>query len=132
LDGGTNDTTDMFNLMREAVGLQRASRLSATTPPTVAQVLRMATLGGAEVLGLEREIGSLTPGKRADLIVIDPEAANFAPKVDWPSQIVFNGQPRNVETVIVGGRLLKARGKVLGISEAVLVEQAERLRKPLD
>ncbi|WP_226470319.1 amidohydrolase family protein [Luteimonas panaciterrae] len=132
LDGGTNDTTDMFNLMRAAVGLQRASRLSATTPPTVAQVLRMATLGGAEVLGLEHEIGSLTPGKRADLIVIDPEAANFAPKVDWPSQIVFNGQPRNVETVIVGGRLLKARGKVLGISEAVWVEQAERLRKPLD
>ena len=56
----------------------------------------MATLGGAEVLGIADKVGSLTPGKKADIIILDPATVNFAPQVDWVSQIVLNGQPRNV------------------------------------
>ncbi len=114
LDGGTNDTSDMFNDMRAAVGLQRAQSTDPARYPTPADVLRMATLGGAEALGLEREIGSLTPGKKADLQVIDPQALNFAPKVDWTSQLVFNTQPVNVQWVFVNGVALKKDGKVVG------------------
>jgi 5-methylthioadenosine/S-adenosylhomocysteine deaminase len=79
LDGGTNDTTDMFNTMRVAVGLQRAKSLDPHVAPTVSEVLRAATLGGAETLDMESQIGSLTPGKQADVIVIDPRMLNFAP-----------------------------------------------------
>ncbi len=113
IDGGTNDTTDMFNDMRAAVGLQRAVSTDPTRFPQPADVLRMATLGGAEALGLDAEIGSLTPGKKADLQVINPQALNFAPRVDWVSQLVFNTQPSNVEWVFVNGVTLKRDGRVL-------------------
>ena len=90
LDGGTNDTTDMFNNMRAAVGLQRATSLDAHESPTVAEVLRAATLGGAEALDMESQIGSLTPGKQADVIVIDPRTLNFAPQLQ-------QGQPDRLQ-----------------------------------
>ncbi len=136
LDGGTNDTSDVFANMRTAVGLQRATTLHAGTFPTVSEVLRMATLGGAEVLGLEHQIGSLAPGKKADVIILDPSAINFAPQWDWLSQIVFNGQPANVEYVFVNGRLLKEKGRLIGVAEkdviAAAEQAADRIRRSLD
>ncbi|GGU32162.1 amidohydrolase family protein [Lentzea flava] len=134
LDGGTNDTSDMFNDMRAALGLQRAQSTDAARYPTPADVLRMATLGGAEALGLENEIGSLTPGKKADLQVIDTQALNFAPKVDWPSQLVFTTQPVNVQWVFVNGVALKKNGKVAGDTGRVIADAqaaADRVRKYL-
>ena len=125
LDGGTNDTTDMFNTMRAAVGLQRATSLDAHTSPTVAEVLRAATLGGAAVLDLEHQIGSLTPGKQADVIVIDTQALNFAPVLRPVAQIVFNGQPQNVTWVFVAGRALKEDGKVTGVDVGQLIQAAQ-------
>jgi 5-methylthioadenosine/S-adenosylhomocysteine deaminase len=126
LDGGTNDTSDMFNNMRAALGLQRATSLQATAVPTVAQVLRMATVDGARLLDMSDRVGSLTPGKKADVIVIAPGAVNFAPVFDAVSQIVFNGQPRNVEWVFVDGRALKRRGKLVGVDSAAIVRDAQR------
>ncbi|MFC0116315.1 amidohydrolase family protein [Kibdelosporangium aridum] len=134
LDGGTNDTSDMFNNMRAAVGLQRAQSTGPARYPTPADALRMATLGGAEVLGLEEEIGSLTPGKKADLQVIDTQALNFAPKVDWASQVVFNAQPVNVQWVFVNGVPLKKDGKVTGDNGRVIADAqaaADRVREYL-
>ncbi|SMD26798.1 Amidohydrolase family protein [Kibdelosporangium aridum] len=134
LDGGTNDTSDMFNNMRAAVGLQRAQSTDPARYPTPADALRMATLGGAEVLGLEEEIGSLTPGKKADLQVIDTQALNFAPKVDWASQVVFNAQPVNVQWVFVNGVPLKKDGKVTGDNGRVIADAqaaADRVREYL-
>jgi 5-methylthioadenosine/S-adenosylhomocysteine deaminase len=125
LDGGTNDTSDMFNNMRAAVGLQRAKSLDANVFPTVSDVLRMATIGGAEALGMDHEIGSLTPGKKADLIILDPETLNFAPRFDWASQIVFNAQPRNVEWVFVDGHPLMRKGKLVGSHPEQTIEDAE-------
>lgn len=63
IDGGTNDTSDMFNDMRAALGLQRAKLLTANTVPTVTGVLRMATIDGAKLLAMDEQIGSLTPGR---------------------------------------------------------------------
>ncbi|MBM3940217.1 MAG: amidohydrolase family protein [SAR202 cluster bacterium] len=126
LDGGTNDTPDMFNNMRVAVGLQRALAKSVGTYPGVADALRMATIGGAEALGLEDRIGSLTPGKLADVIVVDPSGVNFAPRGDLVSQLVFCGQPANVRDVIVGGRVLKRCGRLAGVAVKEAVRDAER------
>ncbi len=125
LDGSTNDTSDMFNDMRAAVGLQRAKTLQADIYPTVVDVLRMATLGGAEALDLGDRIGSLTPGKKADLMIIDPSGVNFAPRFDWVSQLVFNTQPSNVTFVFVDGRALKANGQFIGLSRMEVVKAAE-------
>jgi 5-methylthioadenosine/S-adenosylhomocysteine deaminase len=135
LDGGTNDTSDMFNDMRAAVGLQRATAADPTRYPQPADVLRIATLGGAEALGLDREIGSLTPGKKADLQVVDPHALNFAPRVDWVSQLVFNTQPANVAWVFVDGVALKRHGRLTARdTDRVIADAqaaADRVRKLL-
>lgn len=125
LDGGANDTSDMFNTMRAALGLQRAKALRADVFPTVAEVLRMATVDGAKLLGLFDRLGSLTPGKQADLIILNPQAVNFAPRSDWLSQIVFNGQPRNVEWVFVAGQPLKKQGRLVGVNPAAVVAAAQ-------
>jgi 5-methylthioadenosine/S-adenosylhomocysteine deaminase len=129
LDGGTNDTSDMFNNMRAAVGLQRAKLLTASTVPTVAGVLRMATVDGAKLLDMDDQIGSLSPEKKADLIILDPGAVNFAPRFEWISQIVFNGQPANVEWVFVDGRALKRRGQLVGVHPEAIVQAAQEVAK---
>lgn len=125
LDGGTNDTSDMFNNMRAALGLQRATSLRADVTPTVSQVLRMATTDGAALLNMSDRIGSLTPGKRADVIVLDPRAVNVAPTFDAVSQIVLNAQPQNVEWVFVDGRALKRGGKLVGVDTDAIVRNAQ-------
>jgi 5-methylthioadenosine/S-adenosylhomocysteine deaminase len=125
LDGGTNDTADMFNNMRAAVGLQRAKSLDASESPTVDEVLRLATMGGAEALDIQDQVGSLTPGKQADVIVIDPRTANFAPQLQPINQIVYNGQPQNVQWVFVAGRPVKSDGKVAGVDERKLIRAAQ-------
>ncbi|MEU6865314.1 amidohydrolase family protein [Streptomyces sp. NPDC046876] len=125
LDGGTNDSSDFHALMKAAVGLQRARTTEAGVFPQVHDVLRMATLGGAEVLGLADQVGSLTPGKRADVVVVDPAALNFAPRFDWVGQIVFNGRPENVDAVFVDGRPLKLGGRLVDIDTDRVVQEAE-------
>ena len=125
LDGGTNDTSDMFNNMRAALGLQRATSLRADVTPSVTQVLRMATVDGAALLNMSDRIGSLTVGKKADVIILDPGAVNFAPTFDTVSQIVLNAQPQNVEWVFVDGRAVKRRGKLVGVDQDAIVRNAQ-------
>ena len=124
LDGGTNDVPDMFATMRAAVGLQRARSLDPRIYPGPADALRLATMGGAEVLGLADTVGSLTPGKQADLIVLDPAWPGFAPRWDWPSQLVFSAQPQMVEAVYVGGRALMRDGRLVGVDTAEVTAAA--------
>lgn len=131
LDGGTNDTADFFNLMRIAVGLQRARAHDAKVYPSITDVLRMATIGGAEVLGMEAIIGSLTPGKQADLIAVDPTGVNFAPAVEVTSQLVWNAQPANVRYVFVNGKLLKAGDEFIGISPESVIDAVQRTAERL-
>jgi 5-methylthioadenosine/S-adenosylhomocysteine deaminase len=126
IDGGTNDTSDMFNDMRAALGLQRATSLQAHIFPTVADVLRMATVDGAELLDMFDRIGSLTPGKKADVIIVNPGNVNFAPRFEWVSQLVFNGQPVNIEWVFIDGRPLKSKGELVGADLEAIVEAAQK------
>jgi 5-methylthioadenosine/S-adenosylhomocysteine deaminase len=125
LDGGTNDTSDMFNNMRAALGLQRATSLRGDVPPTVTQVLRMATVDAAALLNMSDRIGSLTVGKKADAIILDPGAVKFAPTFDAVSQIVLTAQPQNVEWVFVDGRALKRRGKLVGVDQDAIARNAQ-------
>lgn len=124
-DGGTNDTSDVFALMKAAIGLQRARALDPSVFPQVHDVLRIATIGGAEAIGMADRVGSLTPGKCADVIVIDPAALNFAPRFDWVNQVVFNGRPENVHAVFVGGRPLKLGGRLVDVEPGRVVREAE-------
>ena len=85
-------------------------------PPllTPKQVLEFATIEGARVCGLEERTGSLTPGKQADVVVIRCDHANASPIIDPVSTVVHQVDTRNVEMVLVGGKVLKRDGKLVG------------------
>jgi cytosine/adenosine deaminase-related metal-dependent hydrolase len=87
--------------------------------------IEMATINGARALGLEAVTGSLTPGKRADLIMIDASGLNVAPVVDLESTIVRSATPANVDTVMIDGRILKRHGELLAFDVGRVVRQAE-------
>ena len=126
---------DMFTQIRAAFGAERA-RVNAvcweadTTVPetmlTARRMLEMATINGAHVAGLEDRTGSLTPGKRADVVVIDATALNVAPVHDPVSAVTLCADVSNVEHVIVDGEFRKRGGRLLGDLDRArtLVEEA--------
>jgi cytosine/adenosine deaminase-related metal-dependent hydrolase len=93
---------------------------------TPRQMMQLATINGARVLGLEQKIGSLTPGKRADLILIRMDDVNMLPSADVnvAFQLVQHGQPANIDTVIVDGRVLKSGGRLTGLDHRALARRA--------
>jgi 5-methylthioadenosine/S-adenosylhomocysteine deaminase len=88
------------------------------------RVLEMGTIGGARALGIADRVGSLTPGKRADIILVRTDAINMAPMADPARMIVQAAQPANVDTVMVDGRILKHAGKLTTLNEAKVMREA--------
>jgi 5-methylthioadenosine/S-adenosylhomocysteine deaminase len=131
-------TADMFTQMRTAMALQRAfvnqMALDGNNPAglpellTTRDVLRFATLEGAKDLRLDRKIGTLTPGKEADIILLDAEAINVAPLNVVPGAVVSLMERSNVETVIVAGKVLKWKGHLLDVDLRRLRRQLEASR----
>ena len=102
---------DMFTLMRAAL---LSGHLVPGARPTAADVLRAATLGGADALGLASLIGSLRPGKRADLVLLRADAPNLVPLHHDPvGVVVSSAHPGNVDAVIVDGRVVKRDGALV-------------------
>jgi len=92
------------------------------------QMLQLATLNGARVLGLEAVTGSITPGKRADLILVRTTDLNMIAVEDSNAtfQLVQHGQPANVDSVMVDGRFLKRDGRLRGVDVAAISKAAAR------
>jgi 5-methylthioadenosine/S-adenosylhomocysteine deaminase len=97
-------------------------------PLTARDVLRYATINGAKHLRLDHKTGSLTPGKEADIIILDAEAINVAPLNNVPGAVVSLMERTNVETVIVAGKVRKWRGKLLDVDLRSLRRQLESSR----
>ncbi|WP_075779870.1 amidohydrolase family protein [Streptomyces acidiscabies] len=98
---------DMFSTMR-------AAHLAGQPGTTAADVLRMATLEGAAALGLADRIGSLRPGKQADLVLLRLDDLNLlTAERDPVAAVVTAAQPHNVDTVLVAGRVVKSGGRLL-------------------
>ncbi|ACZ90260.1 amidohydrolase family protein [Streptosporangium roseum] len=116
-------SADPFQAMRVALGLANteAGDAEAVTPR---DILRTATLEGAHALGLAGVTGSLTPGKRADIVLIRADRLNLAPVADPAVAVVHSAQPADVDTVLVDGRVLKRGGRLTGVDEAELVTAA--------
>jgi 5-methylthioadenosine/S-adenosylhomocysteine deaminase len=122
IDVVTSVPGDMFTQMRAVFGAEReAVNMAALRDRkkvedgllTARQVLQVATIDGAHVAGLGDVTGSLTPGKRADVIVIDASAPNLAPLLDPVAAVVLGADVSNVSTVIVDGVLVKSDGKLI-------------------
>jgi 5-methylthioadenosine/S-adenosylhomocysteine deaminase len=129
-------TADLFSVMRAAFISQRAllnERLikgEQSVPPllTCRQVLEMATINGARVAHLDSKIGSITPGKEADLLLLATDRINVFPLNNVPGTVVTLMDTSNVEHVFIGGRILKWRGELVGINVRHLREQTEAAR----
>ena len=139
-------TADFFQQMRSAMTMQRmvVNQMIleqgdfATNPwPTpagtpallnVRDVLRFATVNGAKCLRLDGKTGSLTPGKEADIIILDATALNVAPLNNVPGAVVALMDRTNVETVIVAGKVRKWKGKLLDVDLRKLRSELEESR----
>jgi cytosine/adenosine deaminase-related metal-dependent hydrolase len=88
------------------------------------RVLQMATIDGANALGIGDKVGSLTPGKRADLILVRTTDINMAPLTEPVRMIVQSAQPANVDLVMVDGRVLKRDGRLTTVDVAKVVADA--------
>jgi cytosine/adenosine deaminase-related metal-dependent hydrolase len=142
-------TADMFYQMRSTMNLQRAlvnqmildagfaenppNFWPAPPPGTPAllqtqDVLRYATVNGAKDLRLDRKVGTLTPGKEADIILLDAEGINVAPLNNVPGAVVSLMERSNVDTVIVAGKVRKWQGRLLEVDLPALRRELEASR----
>jgi 5-methylthioadenosine/S-adenosylhomocysteine deaminase len=123
----SNNDLDMFEEMLSAALLAKHASGDPTAAPAAA-VLEIATLGGARALGMEDRIGSLEPGKRADLVVVGLEAPRLHPLYDPVSHLVYAAKGSDVRHVVVEGRVVMRDRKVLTLDEAAVLAEAERRR----
>jgi len=123
----SNNDLDMFEEMLTAALLAKHVTGDPTVAPAAA-VLEMATLGGARALGMEDRLGSLEPGKRADLIVVDLSAPRLHPLYDPVSHLVYAAKGADVRHVVVEGRVVMRDRKITTLDEAAVLADAERLR----
>jgi len=127
---------DMFTQMRAAFQIGRFAALQGHAGPdapllTVREVLEFATLGGAEALGMADRIGSLTPGKQADLIVLRTDRPGVAPVYDAAAAVVSSMDRADVDTVLVAGRIAKRQGRLAYAGLPGLLARAQEVRDRL-
>ena len=102
-----------------------ATETEALPPLSFYETIEMATINGARALGLADVTGSLTPGKRADIILVRTDELNIAPLANIETTIVQSATPANVDTVMVGGRFLKRGGELVDADLAGARDRAE-------
>ena len=139
-DVDTNMTTDPFSLMRGAFCLQRAlandlafnesnpGGLPIPQLVTSRQVIEMATIAGAAANRILDKVGTLTPGKEADIVVLDARNINTWPMNNVPGTIVTMMNPRHVRDVLIAGKVVYWKGKLVGWDIEGLLRQIERAR----
>ena len=128
-NGTDNNTNDMFEVMRVALLTERIKRNDPFpgTRPQPEDMLEDATLGGARALRQMNALGSLEVGKKADLIVVDTMRAHLVPAGRIVSAWIHNGQPADVESVMVDGRFVMRDRKVLTLDETALIAEADKV-----
>jgi 5-methylthioadenosine/S-adenosylhomocysteine deaminase len=126
----SNNCQDMLESVKVAA---LGQRLAAGRPDafTAGSALALATVEGARALRQEGRLGSLSPGCQADLAVLRTDVARFGPVHDVLSAVVFSGGAAQVETVMVGGRMVLDQGCVLGVDEPALLREAEAAARSL-
>jgi cytosine/adenosine deaminase-related metal-dependent hydrolase len=139
-DVDTNMTTDPFSLMRGAFCLQRALANDLAFPEshpgglpvpqlvTSRQVIEMATIAGAAANRLLDKVGTLTPGKEADIVVLDARNINTWPVNNVPGTVVTMMNPRHVRDVLIAGKVVYWKRQLVGWDLDKLLRQIEQSR----
>ncbi len=122
----SNNALDMFGAMRQAAFLAKLVTRDPTAVPAQT-ALDLATIGGARALGMDRMIGSLEIGKKADLITVSTTAARETPLYDPVSHLVYVTRGDDVRTTIVNGRVLMRDRHVSSLNRVAVIADAKRL-----
>jgi 5-methylthioadenosine/S-adenosylhomocysteine deaminase len=123
-------SVDLANAARQAVVLSREDGLG-NNALIAEDTLEMMTIGGAKALGMEHELGSLEPGKRADLVIRRKDLAELYPHGHLVAQLIYAARSRGVDTVLVNGRIVLQHGRFLSVDEQQLRESAMTTAKEL-
>ncbi len=126
-DGASsNNDLDMMQEMRTCALLHKVSSMDPTVLPAY-KALEMATVNGAQALGLNGQIGALKKGYKADMIIIDLHAAHQIPRYDITANLVYSGQASDVETVIINGRVIMENRQFITLDQEEIMRQAQRI-----
>jgi 5-methylthioadenosine/S-adenosylhomocysteine deaminase len=125
---GSNNDLDLMEEMDLAAKLAKITKMDPLALNAKA-VVEMATIEGARALHLEKEIGSLEAGKKADLIVISLDEPNAVPMYDIYAQLAYALKGSDVETVVIGGRVVMRDRKVLTVNEAEAMAKAREYKE---
>ncbi|PYT63052.1 MAG: amidohydrolase [Acidobacteria bacterium] len=128
---GSNNDLDLMEEMDLAAKLQKITKMDPRALGAKA-VVEMATIEGARALHMEKEIGSLEPGKKADLILIGLDAPNAVPLYDIYSQLAYALKGSDVETVIIGGRAVMRDRKLLTLDEPMILAKAREYKNKIE
>jgi len=120
---GSNNDLDLMEEIDLAAKLAKITKMDPLALNALA-VVEMATIDGARALHMEKEIGSLEPGKKADLVLISLDAPNAVPMYDTYAQIAYSLKGSDVGTVIIGGKIVMRNRKLLTIDEPRVLEKA--------
>jgi 5-methylthioadenosine/S-adenosylhomocysteine deaminase len=139
VDVETSVPNDFFGQMRTVFSLQKREawerrHAGDKNPPaflTVRDVLEFATIEGARANGLDRKIGTLTPGKEADIILLRTDRLNVMPMNNAVGAVVTNMGPQNVDTVLIAGKIMKRDGQMVGLDFAKLQRLGDEARDRL-
>ncbi len=128
---GSNNDLDLMEEMDLAAKLQKITKMDPRALGAKT-VVEMATIEGARALHMEKEIGSLDAGKKADLILIGLDAPNAVPMYDVYAQLSYALKGSDVETVIIGGRVVMRDKKLLTVNEAAAVAKAREFKNKIE
>jgi len=125
---------DLFTQMRIGLAHQRftdndVTNQSGAMPDALTysarDALRWATINGAAACGLDAEVGSLRPGKQADLILVGGDSFTMRPRPETAGSLVFQATPHDVRTVLVAGKIMKRDGVLVGVNLPTVLARAE-------
>ncbi len=129
VDVETNVPSDMFNQMRSVLGLQRAlATADGKAPVHPREVLTYATIEGARANGLDAKVGSLAPGKQADVILLRTDRLNVTPLNDPATAVVVGMDTSNVDTVLIAGHVMKQGGRLMHVDWPAVRRMADESR----
>lgn len=123
----TSDTPRIFDVMHAAALLHKVTTPDYTKWPNASEILHAATIGGARSAMIHDITGSLEPGKRADLVLLDMKSLNFTPLNDPRNHLVYCENGTSVEEVFVNGELVVSDGELTNVNETALLEEFREL-----
>lgn len=127
---GSTTTMDMFEEMKTAAYLQKVNTMEPSSILAY-DILKMATIEGAKVLGMEDEIGTLEPGKKADMIFIKTDKLHMCPENDVCANLVYSANGADVESVMIDGKIIMQNRKMINLDEKEVIRQVKKIAKRL-